>query len=262
MPDIEKVYDGLTSKNKFLNTLYGIINRLIKVNDMNDICWRYRDTKRTDFVDKVFEERGIKLIYDQDRLSQLQQTAPFVIVANHPHGIVDGLLLVKLFDRSRQQFKIVVNSYLSPIKSLTDNFLLVDIFDDSTDYAFKFRACKNILENIGQGNTVAFFPAADISRFSLRKFRIEDTPWSSTFSKIISKQKPPILPIYISGRNSSLFYLLVGLYPPLGKATLIREFFLKRDFSVHVKFGELISKDELHQKDLGQYLRNKVYNLR
>lgn len=262
MPDIEKVYDGLTSKNRFLNALYGIVNRIIKVNEMNEICWRYRDKKRIDFVDKVFEERGIKLVYDQDRFNQLQLTKPFVIVANHPHGIVDGLLLVKLFDPNRKQFKIVVNSYLSPIKSLTDNFLLVDIFDDSTDYAFKFRACKSILENISQGNTLAFFPSGDISRFSFRKFRIEDTPWSSTFSKIISKQKPAILPIYISGRNSYLFYLLVSLYPPLGKATLIREFFLKRNFSVHVKFGELISKDELDQKNLGQYLRDQVYNLR
>jgi len=56
----------------------------------------------------------IRLGADPNKLEALPKTGPLVIVANHPFGLIDGLLIAHLANRVRRDFKVLTNSRLDP----------------------------------------------------------------------------------------------------------------------------------------------------
>ena len=71
----------------------------------------YREVKRGLRPDSnVWSEavRGlaINIHYDAARLAAVPQHGPLVVVANHPFGVADGLILCHLVSLVRQDFKV------------------------------------------------------------------------------------------------------------------------------------------------------------
>ena len=86
----------------------------------------------------------------------------------------------------------------------------------------QYDAIKQQLENEG---VVIMFPAAEVSR--LKPQGIRDTRWQQDFLTIASDTKSAILPIFLDGKNSPLFYTLSMIYKPLATLLLVREMFKK-----------------------------------
>ena len=73
---------------------------------------------------------GLNVDYDvvPEDLARIPAKGPVVVVANHPFGGVEGVILPDLLGKVRQDVKILANYMLRPISELRDLFIYVDPF--------------------------------------------------------------------------------------------------------------------------------------
>jgi putative hemolysin len=69
---------------------------------------------------------GIAVRYSADRLAAVPRQGPLVVVANHPFGVVDGLVVCHLIASVRTDFKIVAMSTLCRVPEVRDHVLPIN----------------------------------------------------------------------------------------------------------------------------------------
>jgi putative hemolysin len=261
--DLEDLKKTLKLSGKTANLLASFIFRIGKLQPFNDLYFRYRNLSGEDFVDQVLKSQNIKIKYDRKKLEQIRMHKSLIVLSNHLHGILDGLIALQLFmENGIKRAKVIANPLLASIKPLSDHLIIVNSFDESDDYQLSFRGCKNVLSAFKQDGYLIFFPSADVSLFSWKEFGVVDPPWNRTFFKLIEKSDHPILPIFIKGRNSSIYQVMRLIHPKLGLLGLIPAFFKKKDISIEIRIGKIFTKQHIDTKDLPGMLRKKVYDLK
>ena len=101
----------------------------------------------------------LSLKYNQEMEVQIPKDGPLVFVANHPFGIIDGLILCDIAARVRGDFRILLNNRLMKDEELNKLFLPVDF--DRTREAMKrnVETKKNAQQILENGGTVIIFPS-------------------------------------------------------------------------------------------------------
>ena len=138
-----------------------------------------------------------------------------VIIANHPIGSLDGMALIKLVSEVRKDIRVVANEMLMAIRPVNSMLLPVNNMQGNTSRAH----LDNIQSHLNNEGALIIFPAGEVSR--LRPEGVRDTKWNSGFLRIALTAKSPILPIFIDGKNSPLFYGVSMLYKPLATLLLV-----------------------------------------
>ncbi|MCX8508895.1 MAG: acyltransferase, partial [Rhodobacteraceae bacterium] len=67
------------------------------------------------FWPKAIRHMGIDILTPPEEIALIPATGPLVIVANHPHGLVDGMIMAEIVNRVRSDFKILTRSLLTGI---------------------------------------------------------------------------------------------------------------------------------------------------
>ena|SRR3989442_1421280 len=111
------------------------------------------------FARCVLDELGIALAVDGSDLERIPRRGPAVIVANHPFGIAEGLILMALLDPIRKDFKIVANSLLSGIAAIGNNTVLVNPSETSGAALQNQGPLRACLRWLARGGLLAMFPA-------------------------------------------------------------------------------------------------------
>ena len=62
------------------------------------------------FFTSALKATQIESSYDTQKLDVLPKRGPLVFVANHPFGVVDGLVLCDIAIKARGNFRILINS--------------------------------------------------------------------------------------------------------------------------------------------------------
>lgn len=255
---------NLNLRHKNWKPVIDLLFYIFKIKKLNDLNERYQHiTNGFEFAEKILDSQNIKIKYNKKKLDLINDHSSLIVIANHPHGILDGLLMMKLFgSNGSPSLKIVANHLLSAVKPLANELIIVNSFDDSKDHLMRFKGCKNVLEAFKGDHFVVFFPSADVSRLNIRTLKTEDPPWNKTFFKLIEKTECGILPLYIEGRNS-LWYQMLGLiHPKLCLLELIPEFFRKKNVCIETKIGDVFYKPATDNENLPALLRKKVYDLK
>src|SRR6516162_1304466 len=84
-----------------------------------------------------FERRALEALNIQPSVSDeegdlVPAFGPVLVVSNHPHGVLDGLLLASVIRRSRSDVRILTNHLLSRIPELAELCFFVDPFGGPT----------------------------------------------------------------------------------------------------------------------------------
>jgi putative hemolysin len=173
------------------------------------------DPKCCDLWTKVLQELNTTLYITPNDLARIPKTGGVIIVANHPHGIMDGVLLGSLMHRVRDDFKIVMNEATS-MPGLEEGLIFVSIFGSSQENARKnAHTMREILGWLKAGHAIVIFPAGEISAIKNFHEKIAvDNTWSTNIIRFSERTKAPILPLFIEGQNDNVF-LKLGLIHPL-----------------------------------------------
>jgi putative hemolysin len=246
---------------KFIkNSLIIFLERLLLLKKINSFIEIHNEKYGSEFIDEFFESFDISYIISQRDREKIPSEGRVIIVANHPFGGLDGLILLKLLLSVRDDVKIVVNDVLLNINNLKDLFLPFDLYSNT-----KFKEnYQNIAKAINEESALIIFPAGEVSRLTLKGIR--DSKWKKGMIYFADKFQAPVLPIFIKGRNSLLFYFVSLISRSISMFLLPYELMNKEKKTIELKIGNLISPKALSTKyfnadHLSRSLRKHLYKI-
>jgi len=195
-------------------------------------------------------------------LEVLPREGPVVVVANHPFGGIEGLILAQLLLQRRKDVRMLANYMLSEFRELRDLFLTVDPFETPGAAGRNLASLRRTVEWLTDGGALVVFPAGEVAHFDPRTRRIEDPPWSTTVARIVRRTACPVVPVHFDGRNRLRFHALGLIHPLMRTALLPRELLAHRGSSIQVRVGSLVPARRLTgfegDRETIDYLRGRT----
>jgi putative hemolysin len=258
-------FSRATKLNKvYMPGLASILMEVMKINELNKVFQKAKHLSGISFIDKILQVIGIKVEFDEKELKNLPQNGAFIVIANHPYGGIEGLILLKILFMKRPDAKLMANFLLKKIPNLSEHFIAVNPFE-TIEHSSSISGIKKTLEMLQSGTPIGIFPAGEVSTFKADTQQITDKLWHPVVGKLIAKANVPVIPIYFHGNNGLLFNLLSFIHPVLRTAKLPSELFNKRGHTIRLRIGKAILPSDLKYQQnpskLLDYLRTKTYAL-
>ncbi|MFV0376094.1 MAG: GNAT family N-acyltransferase [Mangrovibacterium sp.] len=236
----------------------------LRFSKLNEIYQQIGDKQGVEFVDALLKLLEVQYEFDANDLKRIPKTGPFIVVANHPFGGLDGILLIKLIAAVRPDVKVLANFLLKRVEPISDFFLAVNPFENAKGASSSIGGIKNAYEHLNKGGALCIFPAGEVSSWDAG-YKVTDRQWQYPVLKFIKKAHVPVLPLFFQGKNSRLFHLIGKIHPNLRTAKLPSELLNKKNQLVKIRIGAAVSVaeqdsfPEIYQ--YGRYLRAKTYAL-
>ena len=244
----------------------GLVERILCFPELNDI---YDKTKALgddlSFSDKVLKAMDVTWEVSSPAENPIPPEGPVVVVANHPFGGIEGVLLVSLLEKWRTDSKVLVNYLLGAIPELRSSFFFVNPFGGASAKRENLKSMRTSLQWLASGHLLATFPAGEVSSVNLRQRLVRDNVWSPTIARMIRRTGATVVPIHFSGNNGFLFNLLGLIHPRLRTLQLTRQFVNKAGRKLQVQVGQPITPREMEpfadDESLTSFLRLRTYFL-
>ena len=242
------------------------VEKLLSIDVVNETYAAARGaTGWSDFVQRCLDHLHVSYRAVREDLERIPKTGPVVVVANHPFGCIEGIILANLLAQVRPDVKIMANHLLGRIPEMRDLFIFVDPFGGQNAARANIRPMLQSIRLLEEGGILGVFPAGEVAHLTWASRTITDPPWNSTIARIIRKTKATVVPIFFDGRNSTLFQLLGLVHPRIRTAMLAREIKNKRHQRLDVRIGNPIPfakiKDIIDDQELTSHLRHRTYML-
>ena len=206
---------------------------------------------------------GVEVRIDDGSLDNIPASGPCIVVANHPHGGLDGVAMVEVLMRKRPDLRVMANYFLQSFIELAPIFIAVDPFGGKPAARLNFGAVRQALSWLRGGGVLMMFPGGEVSSLNLRSRVVSDPPWDAGIGWLIEKSGAPVVPAFIDGRNSTLFQLGGLIHPRLRTLLLVREMLNHRGTVINVKCGRLIEGETLSllqdREAIAPYLQTNTY---
>ncbi|HMP75470.1 MAG TPA: GNAT family N-acyltransferase [Kiritimatiellia bacterium] len=254
-------------QRKLFSVVGGAVEKALAIDRINQIY--YAAATGTDdrhFMDRVLEVMNIELAITESDLARIPKNGRLVVVANHPFGGIEGIILGALLRSVRPDVKLMANFLLKSVPDLHDSMIFVDPFDRDESAKVNLRPLKDSIRWLKQGGTLGVFPAGEVSHIDLRRGGIRDPEWSTTIARLVQMTESPVLPVFFAGSNSFIFQVLGLVHPRLRTGMLPRELVNKTNKQIEVRIGHLIPWKRLaelpDERAVMDYLRLRTYHLR
>ena len=249
--------------SRLMGRLRGPLESLFGFPVLNDVYAGAAPAER--FCERALEILGVRARVSDADLSLVPAAGPLIVVANHPFGGVDGLILLAMLQRVRPDVKVLANRVLARVPELGPNSLFVDAFGGPGAAARNAGSLKAAMTWVRGGGVLGVFPAGEVSHFSLRRRHVADPEWNATVGRLALLTGATVLPVFFAGRNSLLFQAAGVMHPRLRTAMLPRELLRMRGRRVDVRIGTPIPPERLARfnsgADVTTYLRVRTYLL-
>ncbi|MDJ0822092.1 MAG: lysophospholipid acyltransferase family protein [Paracoccaceae bacterium] len=219
-----------------------------------------------DFWEVMVERYGLGLEVIGGSLDNIPKTGPLIVIANHPYGILDGLILGHILSVVRGDFRILANSVFRKAEEL--NRIILPVSFDETREAVQqnLQTRKDSLRYLDAGGCIGVFPGGTVATGVKPFARPMDPGWRTFTARMIAKSGATVVPLYFDGHTSRLFQLASHLHSTLRMGLLIKEFRKRVDTPVRVAIGQPIPPQEIEARakdarELMDFLRKATYEL-
>lgn len=225
-----------------------------------------RDLQHEPFFAAAVKLLKLKVEIDVARHAAIPKTGPLVVVANHPFGVLDGLVICHLLHLIRTDFKVLTNAVLNGAPEAADWILPINFEGTREAQDTNIATRKASMERLREGGCIVVFPAGGVSTAPrpFSRAAVDDT-WKPFTAKLITQSNASVVPIYFEGQNSRLFQLASHLSLELRLALIFREVNRKRGKRLPVHIGEVLTPDGLAQAgkraELMNFLRDATYSM-
>jgi putative hemolysin len=220
-----------------------------------------------DFWEVMVERYGLSLDIVGGSLGNIPRDGPLIVVANHPYGILDGLMMGFILSTVRGgDFRILANSVFRKARELDEIVLPVSFDENREAQALNIATRKKALGYLADGGAIGVFPGGTVSTAQKPFGQPLDPGWRAFTARMIAKSGATVLPIYFEGANSRLFQVASHMHQTLRLALLIKEFKRRVDEPVRLVIGEPIPAEALEARKsdtraMMDFLRQETYAL-
>ncbi|MEM9384921.1 MAG: lysophospholipid acyltransferase family protein [Pseudomonadota bacterium] len=255
---LRAVANSSTQLGRRLSTFAPLLDRVLGIQAIDRFCQQHRlyGLAPATFADRALEALAVR-VDDGGALSRLlPREGPVIVASNHPHGGIEGLVLVHLLAALRPDVKILANTALRVFSELAPLSIYVNPLAPGDPANRKgLRAC---LGHLSDGGALVMFPAGRTSFHQPDLGYIADSPWSTALGRLARRTDAQVLPIRFMGKNSRLFYGLGSLWYRFRLLMLAREVMNKVGQTIALRVGQPIAArdvDRLDGSTLTQYLQ-------
>ena len=180
-------------------------------------------------------------------LENVPRNGPALIVANHPTGIADGIMLHHALYTIRPDMFIYANSDILRIMPQFESLIApVEWQVDKRTRAKTRETMEYTRHAIADGRLGVIFPSGRLAK--RRGLKLHEREWMPSAAMIARKFDLPVIPLNIRARNSALFYIFDRIHPSLRDITLFYETLNKDRQPYRLTIGEPISASALPAK--------------
>lgn len=195
-----------------------------------------------DALDHISKLLSVRL--DVRGAERIPSNGRCVIVANHPTGIADGIVLNAVISAVRDDLFVYANHDILRIMPQFESLIApVEWRVEKRSHA-KTRATMDYTRTaLERGRIGLIFPSGRLAK--RRGLQLDERPWMASAAMIARKFDVPVIPLRIRARNSALFYLLDAIHPTLRDVTLFNEVLNKAGQPFRVTIGAPIAPTSL-----------------
>ncbi|MEO0693867.1 MAG: 1-acyl-sn-glycerol-3-phosphate acyltransferase, partial [Pseudomonadota bacterium] len=175
---------------------------LIRV--MENVTGRIRLIKRADGYDRevaagrdfwqvMVDRYGLSLDITAGSLQNIPRDGPLIMVANHPYGILDGLMMGHILSEVRGDFRILAHRVFRKAEDL-DRVILPISFDDTKEaMKLNLETRKTALSYLDAGGAIGIFPGGTVSTATKPFGRAMDPGWRAFTARMIAKSQATVV---------------------------------------------------------------------
>ncbi len=180
-------------------------------------------------------------------LSHVPRHGAALVVANHPTGIADGIMLHHALREARPDAYYFANHDILRVLPQFDAMIApVEWRKDKRSHAKTRETMAYTRQAVEDGRLGVIFPSGRLAK--RRGLSLHERPWMASAAMIARKFRLPVIPVNIRARNSALFYLFDLIHPTLRDITLFHETLNKDRQPYRITIGEPISPSALPEK--------------
>lgn len=198
-----------------------------------------------EFARSSLDRLGVHIWSDAAAIAAIPKSGPLIFVSNHPHGGLDGLAALSVLGAARPDLKILANLELQSVPELADAILPLDPYGGVEVRRVNGDSVRRALSWLEQGHALLVFPAGEVSRLDIRRRQICDPRWRSAIARLILLSRASVVPMRITGSNSSAFQAVSLISRAMGTRMLAREMLTKRGRTLPVLLGTALSPSRL-----------------
>lgn len=218
------------------------------------------------FWSVMADRYGLTLDVTGGSLAHIPKDKPVILIANHPYGILDGLMMGHILAQTRGDFRILAHQIFRKAEDLNRVVLPVDFAETKEALKTNLQTRKAALDYLGQGGAIGIFPGGTVSTAARPFSHPMDPGWRGFTARMIAKSDAVVVPVFFEGHTSRLFQIASHLHSTLRMGLLIKEFNKRVDTPVKVVIGQPINRDILaplagDTKGMMDFLRKATYEL-
>ena len=175
------------------------------------------------FWSKAVAHMGIRIDTPPEEIARIPKTGAVVVVANHPHGLVDGMIMGELVSRVRPDFRILTRSLLTGIPEIEEFMIPVPFPHEENSRELGLQMRDLTMTHLAEGGVVILFPAGKVACSETWFGPAIEAEWNVFTHKMITKSGAVILPIHFTGQNSRAYQIANKLAATLRQGLLLYE---------------------------------------
>lgn len=213
--------------------------------------------------DAMVNRLGLQI--DCDASENLPASGPAIVVANHPFGALESIILGFLLSKIRADFRFLGSFLFQALPDISP--LVIPVHPPPIPNADLLNrvAIRNSLQHLRSGGLLVLFPSGEAGEFSFSKLRPVERPWSAIAASLMNLSRASAIPVFLHGRNSWFFYAASRLHTDVGTVLCAREVMRRAGSTIRVSIGEPITPSEALFKNglrpATQYLREQTLAL-
>ena len=246
----------------------GFIRAMEKVTGqpkIKKLYFDYVDDERPSelFWTDALERLNISYTLHNEATAQIPRTGRLLIVANHPFGVIDGLVLCSMLSKIRDDYRIITHQVLRQAPAVMDKILPIDFAETPAALATNLNTRTEAQKFLKSGGAVIVFPAGGISLAPNFIGPAFDVEWKTFAAKLAQQQDTTVIPFFFHGRNSVLYQMARRMSVTLGYSLMFREICKQMNSEVQVTMRAPIQSDALSalttRQEIIEFLRNRTY---
>ncbi len=254
VPLDDQPYDGrnLSYAGTFTNPFKALMIRIIELSTgklrLLRLVRKFEaagQVENRDFWRRAIDLLEIDLQTPAKQVANIPKEGPVVIVANHPHGLVDGMILAELVGQVRSDFKILTRSLLTNVPIIQYHMLSVAFPHEPNALKMNIEMRKLAMDHLKDNGVIILFPAGSVATSPGWFDDAVESDWLPFTAKMILKSKAKVVPIYFSGQNSRIFQMANQFSLTVRQGLLLHEIAYAMKKPQKPVIGKAIDRDQI-----------------